>query len=226
MGPEFHCDIDPRPKLPGGRLVTVTSMPRELTSVRYAFYPAARAAENWIDETKWRNAGRFHAEGGFLRFQVPAGVAHGLERGERYAIAVSDANAKGMVRGEISWPENPERWDDGTEPYSEPSPEIETDADLAAPAEEAPSGGGGLRWVVILLVLLALAGGGGWWYLQNQGLDVVPSEALPPPAPRANIAPTAGTINIRVTPGGRRRRAAGTGVAPRTRAGADNGTPP
>jgi len=200
MEPEFRCYTDPRPKLPGGRLVTVTSMPRELTSVRYAFHPAARAAENWIDDARWHDADGFHAEGDFLRFQVPASVAHGLERGERYAIAVCDANAKGMIRGEISWPEHPERWDDGAEPYSEPSPEIEAEAQGNRPEEEAPAGGGAPRWVVIILVVLGLAGGGWWWSLQGRDLEVAGDTPGAPP-PRANSAPSADTINVRVAPG-------------------------
>lgn len=70
----------------------------------------AAAGSDWLTEATWHDAVDYRVDGGTLSFRVPAGVANGLKRGERYALALTDAALNGMVRGEILWEDQPPLW--------------------------------------------------------------------------------------------------------------------
>ena len=130
MDLEFRCFADPKPKLPGERIVVARGVPWQLSAVRYAFRSVAEEGGDSSTRVRWHDAADFQADDDLLLFHVPAGVANGLTRGERYRVAVAESASKPILRGEILWELQPLPWNAGV---------MDMDAEVAPGPPNEPS---------------------------------------------------------------------------------------
>ena len=199
MVPVFRCYADPRPGLPGGRIVEAIDLGRELTSPRYVFLLAAEAETrteaglDWLTGAKWHDATDFRTAHDSLLFRVPAGVANGLVRGRRYVIAIADAVSKEMVRGEILWEDQPPLLAGGISRYesqvaTESVPEEPPDPQRRKGQQRTS------KWGVLLVAFVAVCAIGLWIALPERRSAGTDQGSLA--KTEANRPPIAGTFSM------------------------------
>ena len=199
MESEFRCFADPKPRLPGGRIVSVNAVRRKLAGVRYALHPAGDAAADWLARARWHEATDFWAENNSLLFRVPAGVSNGLKPGERYAVAVADAALQEMVRGEVLWEDHPEYWDPEA-PRSLTEVTSASEEVLAGPEVPLrPLRGRVSHRGKVLVTLSALLAIIVWLLLPDRDAGISEQESLP--KRQSNRPPIASTISVKAVTG-------------------------